>query len=107
MSTRANITFLDKSEEFYTIPVSSDGYPSGIGKYLVDTLKKTDCRSIRNNKVFLAFANKFVIEERGTDYEYEVDVSRKNFKIIVRYGSTKKLTFKGDLDEFAAWIDKD
>lgn len=104
MSTRANINFLDEDDNFYTIPISSDGYPSGVGPDLVEALKKTDCRSIRKNKEFLKFADSFVIAEPYTDYEYQVDVSGKEFKIEVHYGTRKKVEFKGTLDEFAAWM---
>ncbi|HRI69154.1 MAG TPA: hypothetical protein PK156_33215 [Polyangium sp.] len=104
MSTRANITFNYRGKELYTIPISSDGYPSGIGQDLVEMLKQTDCESIRNNRVFLKFANQFVIEERGLDYLYEVDVSGKQFKIAVLYGSKKKPEFNGNLEEFIAYV---
>jgi hypothetical protein len=107
MSTRANITFLDQGKALYSVPISSDGYPSGIGPNLVKMLKKTNCKSIRDNKEFLNFANTFVMEERFIDYEYEVDVSEKDFKIAVFGSSRDEPKFHGTLDEFAAWIDKD
>lgn len=106
MSTRANINFVDEDDNFYTIPVPSDGYPSGIGPDLVKALKKADCKALRKNKAFLKFADSFVIAEPYIDYEYRVDVSDKEFKIAVYYGTKKKLEFEGSLDEFAAWMDK-
>ena len=70
-------------------------------------MRKTDCRSIRNNKAFLAFASRFVLEEPGIDYKYEVDVSRKEFKIAVYHGlEEEEQIFKGSLDEFAVWMKK-
>lgn len=106
MSTRANINFVEHDDKFYTIPVSSDGYPSGIGPDIVKALKKTDCKALRKNKDFLKFAGSFVIAEPYIDYEYRVDVSGKEFNIAVYDGMKKKLEFNGTVDEFAVWMDK-